>query len=202
MGFPAKGALADHPIKFLIHGRTGWIGGLLGILCQAQGILFQYASGRLENQASLERDIAEVRPTHVFNAARLHGPTQHRLVETIRTNVVGTLTLADVCRQHDLLLLNYATSCIFEYDSDHPLGFGIGFKELDTPNFTGSFYSKTKAMVKDLPKNYDNVCTLRVRMPVSSDLGIWEFTPNSKLEKSKKNSNIIREKWNREQIKQ
>ncbi|CAJ1952349.1 unnamed protein product [Sphenostylis stenocarpa] len=132
MGFPAKGALTDHPIKFLIHGRTGWIGGLLGILCQAQGILFQYASGRLENRASLERDIAEVKPTHVFNA-------------------VG---------------------CIFEYDSDHPLGSGIGFKELDTPNFTGSFYSKTKAMVEDLLKNYDNVCTLRVRMLISAFIAI------------------------------
>jgi hypothetical protein len=43
--------------------------------------------------------------------------------------------------------MNYATGCIFEYDANHPEGSGIGFKEEDTPNFTGSFYSKTKAMV-------------------------------------------------------
>jgi len=43
--------------------------------------------------------------------------------------------------------MNYATGCIFEYDAHHPEGSGIGFKEEDTPNFTGSFYSKTKAMV-------------------------------------------------------
>nr|CAB3459759.1 unnamed protein product [Digitaria exilis] len=49
-------------------------------------------------------------------------------------------------------------------------GSGIGFKEEDTPNFTGSFYSKTKAMVEELLKEYENVCTLRVRMPISSDL--------------------------------
>ncbi|PKI60061.1 hypothetical protein CRG98_019546 [Punica granatum] len=42
--------------------------------------------------------------------------------------------------------------------------------EEDKPNFTGSFYSKTKAMVEELLKEYDNVCTLRVRMPISSDL--------------------------------
>ncbi|OAY65875.1 Trifunctional UDP-glucose 4,6-dehydratase/UDP-4-keto-6-deoxy-D-glucose 3,5-epimerase/UDP-4-keto-L-rhamnose-reductase RHM1 [Ananas comosus] len=47
---------------------------------------------------------------------------------------------------------------------------GIGFKEEDKPNFTGSFYSKTKAMVEELLKEFDNVCTLRVRMPISSDL--------------------------------
>ncbi|CAI9089079.1 OLC1v1023580C1 [Oldenlandia corymbosa var. corymbosa] len=92
------------------------------------------------------------------------------LLETIRTNVAGTLTLADVCREHGLLMLNFATGCIFEYDSDHPLGTGIGFKEEDKPNFTGSFYSKTKGMVEELLKEYDNVCTLRVRMPISADL--------------------------------
>jgi hypothetical protein len=43
--------------------------------------------------------------------------------------------------------MNYATGCIFEYDANHPEGSGIGFKEEDTPNFTGSYYSKTKAMV-------------------------------------------------------
>nr|XP_027099096.1 bifunctional dTDP-4-dehydrorhamnose 3,5-epimerase/dTDP-4-dehydrorhamnose reductase-like [Coffea arabica] len=46
----------------------------------------------------------------------------------------------------------------------------IGFKEEDKPNFTGSFYSKIKAMIEELLKEYDNVCTLRVQMPISSDL--------------------------------
>ncbi|OMO86136.1 NAD-dependent epimerase/dehydratase [Corchorus capsularis] len=91
-------------------------------------------------------------------------------VETIRTNVIGTLNLADVCREHSLLMMNFATGCIFEYDDKHPQGSGIGFKEEDKPNFAGSFYSKTKAMVEELLRNYDNVCTLRVRIPISSDL--------------------------------
>jgi UDP-glucose 4,6-dehydratase len=55
--------------------------------------------------------------------------------------------LADVCKTNNLLLVNFATGCIFEYDKTHPLGTGIGFKEEDTPNFFGSYYSKTKAMV-------------------------------------------------------
>ncbi|XP_010255576.1 PREDICTED: bifunctional dTDP-4-dehydrorhamnose 3,5-epimerase/dTDP-4-dehydrorhamnose reductase-like [Nelumbo nucifera] len=176
MGFPSNGTSAsDKPLKFLIYGRTGWIGGLLGKLCEAQGIDFAYGSGRLENRASLESDLATVRPTHVFNAAGVTGRPnvdwcESHKVETIRTNVVGTLTLADVCREKSLILINYATGCIFEYDQDHQLGSGIGFKEEDVPNFIGSFYSKTKAMVEDLLKNYENVCTLRVRMPISSDL--------------------------------
>ncbi|KAL6174616.1 hypothetical protein ACLB2K_051262 [Fragaria x ananassa] len=172
MGFPAT---ADQHLKFLIYGKTGWIGGLLGMICQSQSISFEYGSGRLENRSSLEADLAAVKPTHVFNAAGVTGRPnvdwcESHKVETIRANVVGTLTLADVCRERGLVLINYATGCIFEYDQAHPEGSGIGFKEEDTPNFIGSFYSKTKALVEDLLKNYENVCTLRVRMPISSDL--------------------------------
>ncbi|KAH9571440.1 hypothetical protein CY35_02G094200 [Sphagnum magellanicum] len=161
--------------KFLIYGRTGWIGGLLGKLCTEQGIDYEYGVGRLENRAQIEEDIARVKPSHVFNAAGVTGRPnvdwcESHKIDTIRANVVGTLTLADVCKQHNLLLVNYATGCIFEYDEDHPLGSGIGFKEEDTPNFFGSYYSRTKAMVEELLKEFDNVCTLRVRMPISGDL--------------------------------
>ncbi|CAL9084578.1 unnamed protein product [Musa textilis] len=162
-------------LKFLIYGRTGWIGGLLGKLCGKQGIPYEYGRGRLEERSHLILDIQNVKPSHVFNAAGVTGRPnvdwcESHKQETIRTNVVGTLTLADVCRENGLLLMNYATGCIFEYDAQHPEGSGIGYKEEDKPNFTGSFYSKTKAMVEELLKEFDNVCTLRVRMPISSDL--------------------------------
>ncbi|KAF5766537.1 putative dTDP-glucose 4,6-dehydratase, NAD(P)-binding domain, rmlD-like substrate binding protein [Helianthus annuus] len=161
--------------KFLIYGKTGWIGGLLGKICEKQGIQYEYGTGRLENRAQIISDIQNIKPTHVFNAAGVTGRPnvdwcESHKPETIRTNVSGTLNLADVCRENRILMMNFATGCIFEYDAKHPEGSGIGFKEEDTPNFTGSFYSKTKAMVEDLLKEYDNVCTLRVRMPISSDL--------------------------------
>ncbi|XP_024399718.1 trifunctional UDP-glucose 4,6-dehydratase/UDP-4-keto-6-deoxy-D-glucose 3,5-epimerase/UDP-4-keto-L-rhamnose-reductase RHM1 isoform X2 [Physcomitrium patens] len=172
---PANNGVKNSDLKFLIYGRTGWLGGLLGKMCEKQGIAYEYGSGRLENRCSLEADIAAVKPTHVFNAAGVTGRPnvdwcESHKVETIRANVVGTLTLADVCKQNNLVLINYATGCIFEYDEKHPQGSGIGFKEEDTPNFAGSYYSKTKAMVEDLLNEFDNVCTLRVRMPISSDL--------------------------------
>lgn len=173
---PKSSPSAQKPsLKFLIYGRTGWIGGLLGKICEKQRIPFEYGKGRLENAAQILADIQTVKPTHVFNAAGVTGRPnvdwcETHKPETIRTNVVGTLTLADVCRERGLLMMNYATGCIFEYDETHPLGSGIGFKEEDKPNFIGSFYSKTKAMVEELLKEYDNVCTLRVRMPISSDL--------------------------------
>jgi len=45
----------------------------------------------------------------------------------------GNMNLADVCRDYELLLMNFATGCIFEYNDAHPGGSGIGFKE------TGAF---------------------------------------------------------------
>lgn len=148
----AKSPPIKPSLKFLIYGRTGWIGGLLGKLCEKQGISYEYGRGRLEDRSQLLADIKLVKPTHVFNAAGVTGRPnvdwcESHKTETIKTNVAGTLTLADVCREHGLLMVNFATGCIFEYDAAHPEGSGVGYKEEDKPNFTGSFYSKTKAMV-------------------------------------------------------
>ena len=66
-------------------------------------------------------------------------------IETIRANVIGCLNLADVCYQRGIHMTNFATGCIFHYDDDKfQIGNGVGFKEEDTPNFTGSYYSHTK----------------------------------------------------------
>lgn len=65
-------------------------------------------------------------------------------IEVIRANVIGTLNLADVTNEKGIHLTVYATGCIFHYDKDFPQDSGKGFTEDDTPNFTGSYYSKTK----------------------------------------------------------
>lgn len=62
------------------------------------------------------------------------------------------------------------------------------YKETDEPNFEGSFYSKTKIMVETLLKSYDNVLTLRIRMPISDDLHPRNFV--TKILKYEKIVNI------------
>lgn len=57
-------------------------------------------------------------------------------METLRTNVIGTLNLADVCANKGIHCTIYATGCIFEYDDAHPIG-GPGFTEEDKANFDG-----------------------------------------------------------------
>ncbi|GJX70081.1 trifunctional UDP-glucose 4,6-dehydratase/UDP-4-keto-6-deoxy-D-glucose 3,5-epimerase/UDP-4-keto-L-rhamnose-reductase RHM1-like protein [Tanacetum coccineum] len=141
---------SNNELKFLIYGRTGWIGGLLGKLCMDKGIAYAYGRGKLQDRKMLLNDIRALQPTHVFNAAGLTGRPnvdwcETHKVETISTNVVGTLNLADVCSQEGIYLINFATGCIFEYDKDQP-------------------------QVEEMLREYDNVCTLRLRMPISSDL--------------------------------
>ena len=65
-------------------------------------------------------------------------------LETIRANVLGALNLADICHQRGVHLTVFATGCIFHYDETKSQGSNIGFTEEDTPNFTGSYYSRTK----------------------------------------------------------
>ncbi|KAH1249099.1 Trifunctional UDP-glucose 4,6-dehydratase/UDP-4-keto-6-deoxy-D-glucose 3,5-epimerase/UDP-4-keto-L-rhamnose-reductase RHM1 [Glycine max] len=149
-----------HPFMFLIYGRTGWIGGLLGKLCEKQGIPYEYGKGRLEDRSSLLANLQNVKPTHVINAAGVTGRPnvdwcESHKTETIRTNVAGTLTMADVCREHGILMINYATGCIFEYNATHPEGSGIGFKEEASPI----------SLALSIPKLKLWVC-----MPISSDL--------------------------------
>ncbi|KAL9237954.1 hypothetical protein vseg_012442 [Gypsophila vaccaria] len=172
---PTASTAADSSLKFLIYGKTGWIGDLLGKLLEKQGISYEYGKGRLDDIAQVLDDIRVVKPTHVFDAAGMTGRQtaewcESHKAEAIRTNVANTLTLADVCREHGVMLVHYATGCFFEYDDAHPLESGIGFKEDEQPNFTASFYSKTKAIAEEFLKEYENVCILRVQMPVSSDL--------------------------------
>lgn len=165
--------VATEPM-FLIFGKSGWIGGLLRDLLKEQGAKFELATCRMEDRSAVIAELERVKPTHVLNAAGLTGRPnvdwcETHKVETIRTNVVGCLTLADCCMQRDIHMTYFGTGCIFHYDDEHPIG-GKGFQEDDTPNFTGSYYSHTKAMVENLLKEFPNVLTLRVRMPIVPDL--------------------------------
>ncbi len=161
--------------KFLIWGgKSGWLGEQLRDLCEEQKLNYHCAASRIENREEVEKELEFHKPTHVLMAAGLTGrPTVDYLEdhkdEGIRTNVIGVLNVVDLCAKRGIHVTNFATGCIFKYDEAHPIG-GKGFTEEDTPNFSGSFYSHTKAMVENLLSNYDNCLTLRIRMPISADL--------------------------------
>ena len=164
---------------YLLFGKNGWIGGKLIELLKADGKTFYLADSRTQNRESVIAEIEKYKPTHILNAAGVTGRPNvdwcedHRQ-ETIRTNVIGCLNMADLADEYNIHHTLYATGCIFEYDDEHTIG-GKGFTEEDTPNFHASYYSRTKALVEGLLKEYKNTCTLRVRMPISDDLAGRNF---------------------------
>ena len=162
-------------MKFLVYGATGWIGGWTARLLRERGHDVVLATARMQDREHVARELDQHEPDRVVCAAGLTGRPNvdwcetHR-VETIRTNVVGTLTLADLCCARGLHMTLFATGCTFEYDEEHPAGSGAGFTEDDRPNFAGSYYSATKGVVEDLLREFENVLILRVRMPISADI--------------------------------
>lgn len=110
----------------------------------------------MEDRAAVEKVIDEIKPTHVLNCAGCTGRPNVDWCEdnkgaTIRSNVIGTLNIADICDQKRIHLTVFATGCIYQYDKDHQPG-GKGYTEEDPANFQGSFYSYTKSRVEDVSK--------------------------------------------------
>ena len=46
--------------KFLVFGKSGWIGGLVGDLLKQQGVSFEYATARLEDRNGVLADVERV----------------------------------------------------------------------------------------------------------------------------------------------
>jgi len=172
--------------SFLVFGRTGWIGSQVIHLLQSEGLNVVAAQSRLDRTA-MAKELDVIKPTHVTGRPNVDWCEFHK-AEVIRVNVVGLLNLADLCEERGIHLTYFGTGCIYEYDHAHPMGSGHGFTENDPPNFHGSFYAHTKAVAEDLIRNYSNVLTLRVRMPLSDDLHPRNFI--SKITKYERVVNI------------
>jgi UDP-glucose 4,6-dehydratase len=160
-------------VRILVYGKGGFVGNLISDELSKRGLTYKMGDSRIQNRNDVEREIDEFKPTHVINAAGVTGRPnvdwcEDHQQETIRSNVLGALTLADVCFLRNLHVTNWSTGCIYTYDEKYPEGYAV--KETDPPNFAGSFYSKTKGILEELIKSYPNVATLRLRMPISDDL--------------------------------
>jgi len=159
----------------IFGGKTGWIGGLMAEMCKKEGLEVFLAESRMQNREAVEKELDTVKPSHVLMAGGMTGRPnidwcEDHKPETLRTNVIGTLNIADCCNERNIHCTIYATGCIFKYDEAHPMGSGIGFTEESEPNFAESFYSETKGYMEKMLKHYPSSLILRVRMPISDDL--------------------------------
>lgn len=162
-------------MKFLIYGGKGWIGQQVIKELQKQNHEVIVGESRLEQRESILNEIHKYKPNRIINTAGKTGVPnvdwcEDHKEETIRSNVLGLINLIDCAHISGIHILNWGTGCIFEYDEEHQLNSGVGFKEDDKPNFDKSFYSKTKGLVEQIIKFYPNMLNLRLRMPIGDDL--------------------------------
>lgn len=163
-------------MSFLIWGgQTGWIGRKISALLRDAGEIVHCAESRMEYREAVERELDTIKPRFVILSAGLTGvpsidQLESRKQETIRVNVLGTINVIDACYVRGIKVTNMATGCIYQYDATHPVGSGHGFTEEDEPNYRDSHYSATKIVCEKLLTFYDNVLTLRIRMPISDAL--------------------------------
>ena len=106
----------DSENRFLLTGSEGWICGHLEGLLNAQGKIVHATNYRMENSAKMNEIFDEFQPTHVINCAGKTGRPnvdwcEDNRVETVRSNVIGTLMLAELCHERGVHLTNMATGC-------------------------------------------------------------------------------------------
>lgn len=147
-------------MKVLLFGSKGWL---------AQELLKVYpdaicASSDIADASAVSAELDEHRPDVVINCAGKTGRPnvdwcEDHKEETVRSNVLGPLVLLEECAKRNTYWVHVGSGCIYQGDKG-----GEGFDEEDEPNFTGSFYSKSKlwsdAVLREFP-----VLNLRLRMP-------------------------------------
>jgi len=180
-------------MSYYICGSKGWIANQLADILRSQGKTVVMGTVRIENRDALLAEMRASGATYVLNCAGKTGTPnvdwcEDHKADVLRSNVCGALNVADCALELGLHVTYYGTGCIYCYDAEHPEGSGKGFTEEDEPNFTGSFYSFSKAHAEKLLRTYPNVLILRVRMPISDDLHPRSFV--TKITKYQKVINI------------
>ena len=149
----------------LIFGGNGFMG---------QNIAALYPGSRpvgvdIADATAVTRTLDEVRPSVVINCAGKTGRPnidwcEDHKVETLRSNVTGALVVLEECMKRGIYLVHFSSGCIYEGDKG-----GEGFTEEDPPNYLGSYYSRTKAWIDQILRDFP-VLTLRMRMPFDGSL--------------------------------
>jgi dTDP-4-dehydrorhamnose reductase len=108
------------------------------------------------------------RPTAVINAAGKTGRPnvdwceQHPF-ETMQSNTIGPIALAEACAERNAYLVHLASGCIFYGPSPSP----NGWREDDCAN-PSAFYSRSKYAADLVLSQLANVAIVRLRMPIDT----------------------------------
>ena len=178
-------------MKVLVFGNKGWIGSMMCEILKNNNINFVNSNVRANNKYEVEKELLNVKPTHVMSfIGRTHGvigekkyttidylEQKGKIVENVRDNLFSPMVLSILCKKHNIHFTYLGTGCIFKYDDQHPNGNEeTGFTEESLPNFFGSGYSVVKGYTDELMHLFDDsTLNLRIRMPITDDLNARNF---------------------------
>ena len=176
--------------KILIYGSKGWIGSQFIEILNTRNINYVEGISRVDDIENLYKEIRNIRPSHIISfIGRTHGTINDKvyttidyleqsgkLNENIKDNLYSPLNLAIISKELNIHFTYLGTGCIFKFDENHPFGEEKnGFSEKSLPNFFGSSYSIVKGYTDRLMMFFDNVLTLRIRMPITGSVNTRNF---------------------------
>jgi len=168
-----QGSVLRPPLRVLVFGATGWIGGKL-MRCSDARCSMVGARSRLDDPRGVWEELVRVLPDRVVLAAGITGRPnidwcEKNVEETVRVNLEGAVNLGRMCARLGIHLTNFATGCIYTSDI-----FDTPRAESDAPNFFGSVYSRTKIHAEAILRGNKAIArhclVLRLRMPLGDDL--------------------------------
>ena len=136
-----------------------------------------YHGKLLPDEGVIGRFIDEYKPDVIVNCAGKTGRPnidwcESNKVETYTANALLPLVLASVCEKRGVRLLHYGSGCVFCGSSPHITmldeygDYDYGWRETDVPN-PSSYYAQCKYATDLTIGSMQNVCILRLRMPIS-----------------------------------
>ncbi|KAN0033879.1 hypothetical protein ACTFIV_000356 [Dictyostelium citrinum] len=137
---------------------------------------YYVSNNRTENRESIIKEFEELKPTYVINCAGKQGTPnvdwcEDNQQEVIRSNIIGTLNLIDICYLKKIHITHITSGCLYYYNDEHPKFSNKGFKEYEQSNYFGSFYSRNRYLGEQLTYPYDsNTLSFRIRLPICDEI--------------------------------
>ncbi|MCX6751890.1 MAG: sugar nucleotide-binding protein [Candidatus Nomurabacteria bacterium] len=152
-------------MKYLIFGN-GYLGNKFKDFLDKEA---EISSVDIGNMEEVRKVLKEKKPKIIINCAGKTGRPnidwcEDHKEETMYSNVVGPLVLAEACSENNVFMVHIGSGCIYQGDNNRK-----GFTEEDIPDIKNipSFYSLTKFTSEYMLKQFP-VLQCRLRMPVDS----------------------------------
>lgn len=161
----------------VVYGADGFVGKYITNHLVKEGEFYMSSKTRIYNYEEIKKELLMFKPSHVISAAGYSTPTNIDFYENNKSNLLlvntaGNIILANICKELDIHLTIIMSGCIYNSSLVNAKGkkYDKIFKDIDKPNFDKSYYSSNRIYTETLLSIYDNICLLRIRMPITSTM--------------------------------